>query len=249
MLNIGDYVSRKKYNHDIVFKVEKIIGSNVILKGVDIRLYADAEISDLVQRTKSKSETKDNFEYNLKKIDGFVIPGRIMHFDSDKDYLKKCLSYYKKNNLRCYGYILKEEEYEKNIIKELNKYKPEILVITGHDAYYKKNDTYKNSKYFINTIKKIKKEYNYSDKLVIIAGACQSDFVNLIKEGACFASSPSHINISALDPAIIATNIALSNNTETINLKDLLEKTEYGPNGIGGIQIFGVMIYGYPRKE
>ena len=47
MIKIGDYVTRKSYNHDIVFKVIDIQMGNCILYGVCIRLSADSPVSDL----------------------------------------------------------------------------------------------------------------------------------------------------------------------------------------------------------
>ena len=84
-------------------------------------------------------------------------------------------------------------------------------------------------------------------KLIIIAGACASNFEELIKAGANFASSPKRINIHALDPAIIASSMSLSDINKDINLKNILEKTKYGKNGIGGIITKGTMYVGYPR--
>ena len=85
------------------------------------------------------------------------------------------------------------------------------------------------------------------DKLVIIAGACQSNYEELIKAGANFASSPKRVNIHCLDPAIIATNVALTERSREIDLVTLLEKTKYGKDGMGGIISNGLMYVGYPR--
>ena len=85
------------------------------------------------------------------------------------------------------------------------------------------------------------------EKLVIIAGACQSDYEALIKAGANFASSPKRVNIHALDPAIIASTIALTKTSEQIDVVDLISKTKYGSSGIGGIITNGLMYVGYPR--
>ena len=85
------------------------------------------------------------------------------------------------------------------------------------------------------------------DKLKIIAGACQSNYEELIRAGANFASSPKRINIHALDPAIIATSIALTEKGEVIDLLSVLNKTKYGADGIGGIKCNGLMFVGYPR--
>ena len=135
----------------------------------------------------------------------------------------------------------------------LDEYNPNIVVITGHDAYYKKkgskNDinAYKNSSNFVDAVKQARKYEKSHEKLIIIAGACQSDYEELIKAGANFASSPKRINIHALDPAVIATKMSLSNINEEIDLKSLLEDTKYGKDGIGGIKTKGTMYIGYPR--
>lgn len=135
----------------------------------------------------------------------------------------------------------------------MNEYNPDILVITGHDAYYKKrNDSadlnnYQNSGNFIHAVKVARKYEKDQNKLIIISGACQSNYEELIKAGANFASSPKRINIHALDPAIIASSIALSARNKSIDLISLIEKTKYGADGIGGIITDGTMYVGYPR--
>ena len=93
------------------------------------------------------------------------------------------------------------------------------------------------------TLKKVKTH----DKLIIIAGACQSDYEELIKAGANFASSPKRINIHALDPAVIASYMALYDSSKDIDLIKVLENTKYGANGMGGIKTKGTMYIGYPR--
>jgi spore coat assembly protein len=118
------------------------------------------------------------------------------------------------------------------------------VVITGHDYYNKNDNSYQNSD---NYIKSVKIARNYSDNIKIIAGACQSNFEELIKSGANFASSPKRINIHALDPAIIAIKLALTKSTEKIDLISILNKTKCGPKGIGGIECNGSMFVGYPK--
>lgn len=135
----------------------------------------------------------------------------------------------------------------------LREHNPNIVVITGHDAYYKRKGninnvhSYKNSINFVNAVKEARIYEKSHEKLIIIAGACQSDYEELIKAGANFASSPKRINIHALDPAVIATSISLSDVTKDIDLKGILEKTKYGSSGIGGIKTTGTMYVGYPR--
>ena len=53
-VKVGDYVVRKSYNRDIIFKVKQVFqdetgGLSLVLKGVAIRLLADAPISDVVK--------------------------------------------------------------------------------------------------------------------------------------------------------------------------------------------------------
>ena len=140
------------------------------------------------------------------------------------------------------------------IIDHLKETRPDILVITGHDAYYDKdnvdfldNSNYKNSNNFVNTLINARKYENDHEKLIIIAGACQSNYEQLIKAGANFASSPKRINIHALDPAIVASSVSLSNRGKPIDLINILKKTKYGTDGMGGIITNGTMYVGYPR--
>ena len=251
---VGDIVTRNSYNNDTIFKITSIKDNIYYLKGLNTRIIADAYFSDLKLYNlvdDIEDEEKFNERINetifLNRDDYFYLPGRILHIDGDVDYLNRCLEYYKKNNINAVGINETEESLANNIRSLLEEYKPDIVIITGHDAYYKKNDSYKNSLNFINAVKEARKYESSHDKLIIIAGACQSNYEELIKAGANFASSPKRINIHALDPAIIATKISLLETTKDINLKDILEKTKYGSNGIGGISTKGTMHVGYPR--
>ena len=47
--------------------------------------------------------------------------------------------------------------------------------------------------------------------------------------------------------AIIATTISLSSRNDEINLIELLSKTKYGKDGMGGLKSKGMMYIGYPR--
>jgi len=150
--------------------------------------------------------------------------------------------------------ICEDENIVPNKIREyLEEYNPNILVITGHDAYYKKkgniNDinSYKNSINFVKAVKEARRFEKSHEKLVIIAGACQSDYEELIRAGANFASSPKRINIHALDPAIIASRMSLADINKDIDLKDIISSTKYGKEGVGGIITKGTMYMGYPR--
>lgn len=251
---IGDKVTRSSYNHDLVFTIINIKDDICYLKGLNARLLADAPSTDLKLcnltediEEEEKFNERIKMAINLNRNDYFYLPGKILHIDGDIDYLNRCIDYYKKNNINAIGINESEESLSANIKELLEEYSPNIVIITGHDAYYKKNDSYKNSLNFINAVKEARKYESSHDKLIIIAGACQSNYEELIKAGANFASSPKRINIHALDPAIIATRISLLEASEDIDLKDILEKTKYGSNGIGGIRTKGTMHVGYPR--
>lgn len=254
---IGDLVTRNSHRNDMVFMITDIENDVCYLKGVNIRLLADADVDDLVLYDGEFKEEKE-FEERLKPIDlnrgdYFYLPGKILHIDADNDYLKRCLDYYEKMNIWAKGIKETEENVPLHIKEWIQEYNPNIIVITGHDAYYKKKgsldnlESYKNSMYFVNAIKEARKLEKSHDKLIIIAGACQSDYEELIKAGANFASSPKRINIHALDPAIIASKMSLSEVGLDIDLKSILESTKYGSNGIGGVKTKGTMYVGYPR--
>lgn len=256
---IGDLVTRISHKHDILFKIVNFEGNTVFLKGVDLRLVADSDVSDLVKASDySNDSDKAIIEENVRdlKIDRsqyFYLPGKILHIDGDNDYLERCMRFYDDMNVKANGLALSEFEIPGKIMGLLEEFQPDIVVITGHDAYYsKKNDlnnldNYQNTSNFIDAVKMARKYEKSQDKLIVIAGACQSNYEELIKAGANFASSPKRINIHALDPAIIASSVALSNKNDSIDLIRLIEKTKYGKDGIGGIITNGMMYVGYPR--
>ena len=252
-LKVGDLVTRKSYNNDTIFVIENINDDICDLKGVIVRLYADADISDLEKYDgEIKDDSKDFYErikenFNLDRNNYFYLPGKILHIDGDELYLKKCLKYYEECNLMAVGELSIESETANNIRTWLEEYNPSIVVITGHDAFYKNENRYKNSSNFVASIKEARKFEKSHEKLIIIAGACQSNYEDLIRAGANFASSPKRVNIHALDPAIIAANMALSDVNTDIDLKKILDSTKYKTNGIGGIKTKGTMYVGYPR--
>ncbi|HIS38699.1 MAG TPA: peptidase [Candidatus Onthousia faecavium] len=259
MFKIGDYVTRKSYGNDILFIIVDITDDIAYLKGNDVRLYADSYLDDLVLVPEKEDNSDDRNDalkikdmLKLDRSEYFYLPGKILHIDGDKDYLRRCIDFYKEMHLEAYGVNLEEGKFESEILNCLNEYKPDILVVTGHDSFKKnkdKNDinNYQNSLNFVKAVSKAREYERNQDKLIIIAGACQSFYEDLIKAGANFASSPKRINIHALDPAIIASTVALSPKNKEIDLISVIEKTHYGSKGIGGIITPGVMYVGYPR--
>ena len=258
---IGDLVTRKSHGNDIVFQIVSVDGSNTILKGVEVRLLVDSNLDDLVKVVDDSDPYKCDRELtenvvstlNLDRAEYFYLPGKILHIDADNNYLERCIKFYTDLKVEAYGINLSEDEISEKIIDKLEEYKPDILVITGHDAYFKSKgstkdlNNYQNSKNFVSAVKRAREYEASQEKLIIIAGACQSNYEELIKAGANFASSPKRINIHALDPAIIASNISLSEKNKSIDLISILEKTKYKEDGMGGIITNGTMYVGFPR--
>lgn len=260
LFHVGDYVSRNSYQNDTVFKIIRIEENVIYLKGVNIRLYADSDPEDLRLEEKKKdldddSKFLERFEetITLDRSEYFYLPGKVLHIDGDEEYLKRCLNFYKKLHIMAYGLCLEESDVSLEIRHYLEELHPDILVITGHDAYYKRKGSisnpqnYKNTEYFVRAVVEARNFEKSHDKLIIIAGACQSNYEELIKAGATFASSPKRVNIHALDPAIVASSVALSDRNKPTDLISILEKTKYGKDGIGGVITNGVMYVGYPR--
>ena len=254
-------MSRISYNNDIIFKIVGFKDDNVLLQGLNVRLSADAKTNDLVLVSNPSlfdNDDSDIIQRNIKDFsfdrdNYFYIPGKILHIDGDNDYLDRCMLFYKSLGIQANGLTIREDLIASKINKLIQDYRPDIIVITGHDAYYSKNNdindikNYQNTIHFINAIKEVRKYEKSQDKLIIIAGACQSNYEELIRAGANFASSPKRINIHALDPAIIAASLAFSDKNQSIDLIQLIKKTKYGSDGIGGIITNGTMYVGYPR--
>lgn len=89
MFKVGDLVTRISHDNDVVFKIEKIIDNNAYLKGVNVRLCADSNVSDLLLVTKNESSADERFYQEIDKLrkfersDYFYIPGKILHVDAD----------------------------------------------------------------------------------------------------------------------------------------------------------------------
>ncbi|MBE6124150.1 MAG: peptidase [Erysipelotrichaceae bacterium] len=239
MYKIGDYVTRKKYNHDIIFKIVEKKDDLFILKGEYVRLMADAYEEDL--SVAYKQDEKLVLAEELRLNDDLV-RGNILHIDGDKNYLERCLKVYKNKNIPAIGIYMKEEDLPKNITNLLVKYNPDVLVITGHDKVREFNGKkeYLNSKYFIDAVKKARVYQPNKDSLIIFAGACQSFYEGIIESGANFSSGIDKNNINVLDPCYIAIQAANTHVLEYLNIKKVLENTVSKGRGLGGIDTKGV---------
>ena len=76
----GDFVTRISHNHDIVFKIVSIEGGVAFLKGVDLRLYADSSLSDLVKASVPIDSDQQILEKNLRELQ--MDRSQYFYFDS-----------------------------------------------------------------------------------------------------------------------------------------------------------------------
>ncbi len=243
----GDIVGRISYNKDIIFIVEDIRDkSNVILKGAFERIIADSDINDLELMDQREMSLKEKVkEFKLKRqenrIDGNKVTGKILHLDGDKRYSEKSIKYYQRMGVNAVVKNISENRQPRVVYNLLKMYKPDILVITGHDGMIRKEYgyydiyNYRNSRHFIATVKEARRyEKDMNTDLAIFAGACQSYFEAIMEAGANFASSPARILIDILDPLIIAKKIAITDNLEYIRIEDIENELRDGKRGVGG---------------
>lgn len=184
----------------------------------------------------------------------YGMPGKVLQIDGDKEYLKLCLDVYTELGIPAVGIAIPEPNQYKEVRALLEKHNPDILVITGHDALTsKKGNTtdlsnYKNSMNFIKTVKQARKWQPNLDNLVIFAGACQSNYEQLIKAGANYASSPGRIMIHALDPVFVVEKIACSRIDTIVPIEEVIEQTVTGMKGIGGSETRGKFRWAMPKS-
>jgi len=261
-LKKGYIVTRKSYGRDILFYIDRIITLRnntkiAILKGITVRIEADAVIDDLEVATLNRISQaekrineilvnrlnrlrKENRNYIIKK-------GTILHLDGDRRYSIKSSRYYKKIGLNAVVRNVPECKQPMIVKGLLAKYNPDILIVTGHDAMIRKGKNfdnlynYRNSRYFISTVQEARKWEKSSDRLVIFAGACQSYYEAIISAGADFASSPDRILIDFTGPLIVAEKMALTEQYKFVTGEEVAKEVREGEKGIFGIGARGKM--------
>ncbi|WP_425059644.1 Sporulation-specific protease YabG [Sporomusa carbonis] len=221
-----------------------------VLKGLHLRLMADSPIDDLqridaehlrneivrmetmcndilrrvmVRRSREREQVELRRSEATKKFTFFDLPGRVLHLDGDEEYLKMCLKTYDHLNIDAEGRWAEEAKQADVVMDLLAEFRPDILILTGHDALTglgKKDlsdiNNYRNSKHFVAAVKKARIFEPSRDDLVIFAGACQSHFEAILSSGANFASSPNRIFIHAYDPVFIAEKVAFTPINKTV---------------------------------
>lgn len=276
MFQVGEIVARVSYHQDIFFQVKQIrtdVGgeSQAVLKGIHLRLLADAPLADLVPknprevahyeredtrmiyRKLNKLTKQRKIEFDDQR-DFFEIPGRVLQLDGDQDYLDQCIKTYKQMGIEAKGVCKSEIEQPRVIRKILQENPTDILVLTGHDGFISgKKDfhsmtSYRSSRYFVESVREARRFQSDKDTLVIFAGACQSNYEAILTAGANFASSPKRMLIHAFDPVFVVERIAFTPMDQVVSVKDILRHTITGTDGVGGIETRGQMRRGYPRS-
>lgn len=270
----GDIVVRKSYGKDIIFYVKRIIKTKkeniAILCGLIERIEADSNIEDLEiidekllrnriktedEKIKQRINSKEDYKIAIirtqdKRLTQKIVTGKILHLDGDKRYSQKSYNYYKKLGLNAIVKNIPEYKQPKVVYKLLELYKPDILIVTGHDGMIRRgtnyNDiyNYRNSRHFINTVREARRYDKKNNRdTVIFAGACQSYFEAIISAGANFASSPARILIDFLDPLVVAEKIATTERYKYVTIDDIAKELRDGKRGVGGIGANGKMIH------
>ncbi len=247
-----------------------------ILKGITERIVADSPPEDLeimdkrlvsekIKSIEDKIESRIQKcikcgEYNVKRKSKMfyfinnekrgentnIYTGKILHLDGDRKYAKRALNYYNNLDLKAVVENIPEREQPRRVLGLLEKWNPDILIVTGHDKMFKKGqdlykiENYKNSKYFIETVMIARKWENSKGRnLAIFAGACQSYYEAIILAGANFASSPKRIMIDFIDPLIVAEKIAITDSNKYLRIEDIEEEIREGRAGVDGVGSMG----------
>ncbi|WP_366923393.1 sporulation peptidase YabG [Metallumcola ferriviriculae] len=167
MVKKGDIVGRISYGNDVLFKVIDVRKDNgkhlAEIKGLDLRLLADAPVEDLqvknddeiekyrkplnsqcvgckknIFRRRKRDMQKSLSRMNEQNNDSFFeVPGRVLHIDGDAEYLEKCMETYKELNIRARGEVVAEQDQPKRVSKLLLEDPVDIVVLTGHDGILK----------------------------------------------------------------------------------------------------------------
>ncbi|WP_010681315.1 sporulation peptidase YabG [Acetivibrio cellulolyticus] len=261
---VGDIVTRKSHGEDIYFTIIDIVNGGIkpvyVLRGVFYRIEADSSGDDLIKQdyknvqmnlqrdifNARRNTYRRGFSNRLFWLNRYRDrPGKVLQMDSSEKFLNICKNHYREAGINIIGIVAAESEQPGLVSRALKDHRPDILVLTGHDGIKKEGsnlnsiENYRNSKYFIQSVK-LAREYESSyDRLCIFAGACQSYFEGIMNAGANFASSPGRININALDPAIVSEKVALTDESRYVTPQEVAVMTISGVEGIGGIRTRG----------
>lgn len=170
---IIDRIEADSRIEDLEFVDKKIINEKMktlhnkmnskIVKTKETRGVGDYQIGILTQNNRNKEK---------------IITGKILHLDGDKKYSQKSYYYYKKLGLNAIVRNIPEYRQPRIVYQLLQNYNPDILVITGHDGMinggtdYHNIYNYRNSKYFIQTVKEARRYDKEKNNHLVIFARC-----------------------------------------------------------------------------
>ena len=129
-----------------------------------------SQIKKYNDKRKKLKETVISEDRTFQKI----LAGKILHIDGDKKYSEKSFRYYQKLGLNVIVKNIPEYRQPRVIYSLLKVYKPDILVVTGHDGMIKTGTgfydlyNYRNSRYFVETVKEARRYDKEEGKNLVI---------------------------------------------------------------------------------
>lgn len=143
----------------------------------------EEELNKKIEKSRIEQENK-NYKIGIlmrnTRAKEKIVTGKILHLDGDKKYSEKSFHYYKKLGLNAIVKNIPEYKQPKVVYQLLRVYQPDILVVTGHDAILKRGMNYydiynyRNSKYFIETVKEARRYDKENEKQLVIFARCMS---------------------------------------------------------------------------
>jgi len=159
----GDLVVRDSYGGDLIFVLGPVYQGQALLKGLELRLLADAPLHDLRPAGPDALQAAIEDENrrarrSIRQLDRlrasagagmrqggrqptgyFEVPGKVLHLDGDQGYLRKSMALYKELRVPAEGYYVAEPSMATALSTLLPKVMPDILVLTGHDSILKES--------------------------------------------------------------------------------------------------------------
>ena len=135
--------------------------------------YNNRKISQIKKYNNKRKKLKDIVTL-VDRTFQKILTGKILHIDGDKKYSEKSFRYYQKLGLNVIVKNIPEYRQPRVIYSLLKVYKPDILVVTGHDGMIKKGTgfydlyNYRNSRYFVETVKEARRYDKEEGKNLVI---------------------------------------------------------------------------------
>ena len=157
-----------------------------IIQKDDLKEYLNKKNEEIEKKIEKSQKEQENKNYKIgilmknTRAKEKIVTGKILHLDGDRKYSEKSYRYYKKLGLNAIVKNIPEYKQPRVVYQLLKIYEPDILVVTGHDAILKRGMNYhdiynyRNSKYFIETVKEARKYDKENDKQLVIFARCLS---------------------------------------------------------------------------